>query len=509
MERFIAKHREIVTGTLSCFDRIIFKGLLPLNYPAAMERLLGNLNLKFKDLKAFVVKQATRLKEHARQTASTAGRPYVYFETKINKEEQARAIAERDGIRNGLVCIFSCIEPCRTFRILFSKHGPRLCNARRKCLSIYYYFVHSELGLLHVRIQTWFPLAIQVYVNGHEWLARQMERQHLSYERVDNAFVSLGDAAYVQSIADSYVQLDWPALLQPLAQRVNPLLGEMFSSDAYYWTIHQAEYSTNVMFRDRLALRDLYQRLLRHATLEFGAEDVLLFLGKKLKDAFAGEVVNRYKKRWPGARVKHWIKENWIKVYDKHGSILRVETVINNPTPFRVRRPGIRKGIPVTAWLPLTRGVAYMFRYAEVSRVANHRYLDALAVVDNPTPAYRALEQLAEPRHVQGRSTKPFNPVAKADLRLFAAVLQGQHAIQGLQNRDVRERLHPSAIAPPDQRRCAARVGRQLKRLHLRGLIAKIPRSRRWRVTDVGYSLMSAAIRLHHDGFPEALTKAA
>ena len=443
MDRFLEKHRELITGTLSCFDRVIFKGYLPLNYAGAMEQLLEFHKILYKDFKPFVLKQAERIKEHAKQTAAAHGRPLEYFDHAVPKEELARKIAQRDGVRDGLVCVFSCIEPCRTYQLQFGKGRPRLRPSRRKCLSIYYYFIDPELGFLHVRIQTWFPLVIQIYVNGHEWLARQMDQQKLGYERIDNAFVSLADASRVQSLADSYVKLDWPARLQALAELVNPLLGDLFLKDSYYWTIHQAEYSTNVMFTDRLALRELYPRLLRHATLEFGAADVMTFLGKKLHGAFAGEVVNRFKQRWPGARVKHWMKENWIKMYDKLGLLVRVETVINNPECFRVYRPGIRKGRPVTRWLPLTRGVAYLFRYAEVSRVANCRYLDALAVVDNPAPAYRAMEQLAEPRHVEGRSTKPFNPVAKADVRLFSAVMQGQHVIQGFRNRDIRERLHP------------------------------------------------------------------
>jgi hypothetical protein len=401
--------------------------------------------------------------------------------------------------------VFSCIEPCRTYRLTVGKDRPRLRPAHRKCLAIYCYFIDPDLGFLHVRIQTWFPLTLQVYVNGHEWLARQLDARHLAYERLDNSFISLADASASQALADEYVKLDWPARLQALAERVNPILGDLLPTDSYYWTLHQAEYSTHVLFRDRAALSELYPRLLRHATLELGAIDIMTFLGKKLSANFAGEVVNRCKRRWPGARVKHWMKENWIKMYDKFGRVLRVETVINNPECFRVFRSGIRQGRPVTRWLPLTRGVAFMFRYAEVSRVANSRYLDALAVIDDPAPVLRAIERLAEPRHVRGRSTKAFNPAAKADLHLFSAVLQGHHCIQGFRNRDVRQRLYAAEKSRAQQRRDSARVGRQLKRLHQRALIAKIPRSRRWRLTDLGYKVLSAAIRFREEAFPAAL----
>jgi len=91
----------------------------------------------------------------------------------------------------------------------------------------------------------------------------------------------------------------------------------------YCWVIEQAEYSTDVLFRNPQALQSLYPRLLRHATLCFSAEDVLTFLGRKLTKLCAGEVLNDFKKRWPGARIKHRMKENWLKMYDKHGCILR------------------------------------------------------------------------------------------------------------------------------------------------------------------------------------------
>ena len=82
-------------------------------------------------------------------------------------------------------------------------------------------------------------------------------------------------------------------------------------------------------------LRALHARLLRHATLCLRAEDVLTFLGRKLHGKFAGEILNDWKRRWPGARVKHAMKANWIKMYDKHGCVLRVETVINDPYELR------------------------------------------------------------------------------------------------------------------------------------------------------------------------------
>ena len=172
MRKFLAKHAAATTGTLSCFDRLLFKGHLPLGYPHAMEVFLTLRGVLFKDLKAFVLKQADRLKAHAQAMAEGAGRPYEYFESPVCKDQRARAPAARDGITEGLVCVFATIEPCRSFRLAYGHGRPTIRPAWRKCLFLYFYFLDREFGVCHVSVQTWFPFTMQVYVNGHERLAR-------------------------------------------------------------------------------------------------------------------------------------------------------------------------------------------------------------------------------------------------------------------------------------------------------------------------------------------------
>ena len=143
-----------------------------------------------------------------------------------------------------------------------------------------------------------------------------------------------------------------------------------------------------------------------------------------------------------------------------------------------------------------------------MSAAANQRYLDALAVVDDPAPAHQALDRLVRlVRDRHGRASRAFNPATAPDLALFTAVLRGEHLLQGFRNRDVRTRLFgPTATA---DRRRSAQVSRLVKRLHLRGLVAKIPRSRRWRITQLGHTVLSAAIHLREEQFPAAFLKAA
>jgi hypothetical protein len=113
------------------------------------------------------------------------GAAVEYFESPVRKDQRARAIADRDGITEGLVCVFATIEACRSFRLAYGHRRPTIRPAWRKCLFLYFNFLDREFGFCHARVQTWFPFTMQVYVNGHEWLTRQMDERGLGYRRLD------------------------------------------------------------------------------------------------------------------------------------------------------------------------------------------------------------------------------------------------------------------------------------------------------------------------------------
>jgi hypothetical protein len=473
-----------------------------------MEKLMARQGLKIKDFKKFVSSSSQRLKDHAKAVAEKSARPYRHLNRPVRKEKRAREIAERDGITEGLVCIFSAVESCQSFAVVPGEGRPRIVNAGRKCLCLYYYFLDRELGFLHVRIQTWFPFTVQIYLNGHDWLARKLERHGIDCEILENAFLSIEEPRRAQRIANRFVKKKWPLILSAFARRVNPLLRDLLADMEYYWVTDQAEYATDILFRGPSVLEGLYEKLLERATLGFSAEDVMTFLGRKLNGNFKGEIQGDLKKkRWPGARVKHRMKENWLKMYDKHGCVLRVETVINRPYEFKVRRSGVRNGEKVVGWFPMAKGATNLYRYAEVSLSANDRYLDALAALDDPTEARLELRKVAQPRRVGGKSYRGFNPAAADDLALFESVLRGEHVIQGFRNADIRQRLFREVKDARERRRQSGSTSRLLKRLHVHGLIAKIPRSRRWRVTRKGLRIMGATLEFQQSGFIDARQK--
>jgi hypothetical protein len=336
--------------------------------------------------------------------------------------------------------------------------------------------------------------------------------------KLDNVFAWIEDLPQAQRLANRFSQLDWPRILNRYASRVVPQLDDVLFGCEYYWVAAQAEYSTDVMFKTAAGLRDLYPRLLSHSTLCFGAREVMNFLGRKLNGNFQGEVVSDLSslvcRRVGGSRIKHRVKQNWLKMYDKAGLVLRIETVINNPNEFRVRKQVLRDGKQRTEWVQLRKGVAYLFRYREVSLQANARYLDALAVVDDPTQGKQALQRLTTAKkdaagararssartakgaglraalgRAQARPRSGLSPLAQQDATLFKSLIAGEHCLHGFTSRDIRSQL-TSARLPGScadyPKKASARVSRCFRRPHVHGLIAKILRTRRWRVTHHG-----------------------
>jgi hypothetical protein len=510
MEKFLSKHGKAIAGVIGCFDWVVFKGYLPISSPGSMENFMAQNGVLIKDFKKFVLRASARVKGYALGMAKRTGRPMRPCPRGERKEDEARAIAKKDGVKQGLVCVFSALEACPSFAVVPGQGRPKLIAKTRPCLCLYFYFLDRVLGLFHVRIQTWFPFTVQICLNGHDVLAGQLDLRGVAYEKVDNAFLWIADWERAQSLADGFEKRDWSRTLSYWARRINPLMKDLLGKIDYHWITDQAEYATDVVFNNAEALRPLFDEWFRHASLCFGADDLMTFLGRKLTGQFQGDVITRAKRRWPGARIPHRIGKNWMKMYIKHGCILRIETVINYPYDFRIRRPGKRHGRWIVDWFPMCKDVRNLYRYREICQAANTRYLDALAAVEPVHKVRRQIAEVAQPVRHNGRCYRGFNPASVHDIALFAAVLRGEHLLRGFRNGHIRQQLFGTSKNPTVLRRQSAAVSRLIKRLHLHGLVAKIPHSRRWRVTAKGQLLMAMFLTLHHQRYPEeALPRAA
>jgi hypothetical protein len=349
---------------------------------------------------------------------------------------------------------------------------------------------------MHVRFQTWLPFNIHICLNGREWLCRQMDLHQLSYRRRDNCLVWVEDVQKAQSLLEEQLHTDWPKLLDGLVPMVNPLEGQIYNAGwpvPYYWTAEESEWASDYLFHRPEDLARLYPRLIERAMTCLGSREVLRFLGRQAPaegyGRFTGEVLTDLRKRAEGLRIKHWVNRNSIKMYDKQGSVLRVETTINDAHDIKVYRA--KEGDPEGPkdWRILRKGMADLYRRAEVSGQSNQRYVEALTPVDEGQRLGEVGQELCRRVQWKGRAARGLNPLAPDDVVLLEAVNQGQYALHGFRNADIRQSLF--AEVPTDQRhlrRQSAAITRKFRLLRAHGLIRKLSHTNRYMVTEKGRS---------------------
>jgi hypothetical protein len=521
MKTFISVHQNDVRGEITMFDRMIFRGHLLAFFPKnAFLRFLLSQKILLKNFGWYVQTVTRILKGHIQRIAAEAGREVIYLSSAMtaargkSKEDLAREIARRDGISEGLICVFSTVETCMSFEVRGNRQTEKLqvVRAARKCLHYYFYLIDGELGFMHIRLQSWFPFQIQLYINGREWLARQMDRKGIGYQRYENTFLEVQRVGEVQKLCQRFVSRKWVKVLEAFARQVNPFLPLLRKAGfgSYWWVLDQAEIATDVMFRERGTLTSVLPEILKHAVTMFSSDDVLRFLGKKLHGNFKGQVTTDMKRRPEGYRVKHRVKGNSIKVYDKW-SVLRIETTISQPREFKVlrviRRPR-RK--PIRQWRPMGKGIGNMVGYFQVGRQANNRYLEALAEVQQRGKAVKELDGLCQPVSKDGKRYAKLQPLSRTEREVFREVVSADHVIHGVRNRDVRKALYGSSesVSQEEARRRCARVSRILRKLWAHGLVVRVRNANLYRATRRGYRIISSVLAFHHEEFAEGYAKA-
>jgi hypothetical protein len=526
MNQFTAKYSDHIAGTLSGFDRLVFRGTLrQIAFVNGLEMYLAFVGVLFKDFMAHALGMTNQIKAAWAERCKAEGIEARYLDSAaINKEAIALQIAADKQIARGPICLLSVVEPCQSFDVHRDRAQKKLeiVSRQRKCLHLYYYCIHPTFGFMNARIQTWFPFRIQVCINGREWLSRQMDAQGLQYLRHDNCFTWVEDFTKAQELLDTQLRADWPALLNEIARTLNPIHDQMFGKFEahYYWSTYQSEWATDVVFKDPATLRRLYPLFIRHGMSTLASADVMRFLGKRLTSAGAipagvtAEIVSDIKQRQEGVRIKHRVNSNAVKAYDKSytekAAVLRAETTVNDPSDFKVYRA--KEGAPEEQkqWRKMRKGIADLHRLAEISRRSNERYLEALSSVDESLTLEEVTSRVTQPTTWNKKRVRALRLFDPEDLALLQAVSRGEFAISGLRNADLQAALYGERSSDPREarRRCAA-VCRRLRMLRAHGILHKVPHTHRYQVSSFGHTLLTALLTARHTPISQLLPKAA
>jgi len=492
LELLTQRYADRIVGVLGCWDRVIITGTLTdVCHAGAVEGWLRRDNIRCFDLKVFAEPLRNSVRDHAILTVRAAGLSIEHIERKnFRKEDRVAEVLQKRGEAAGLVHVFSAMEACTAFKPWHDQATGKtgLRPTAGKCLHYYFYFLHTRLGLVYVRVPTWLPFRLQIYFNGHSWLASRLRRAGVKFQMEDNALVGCADWKKAQALADDFSLDQLKRDLDGLARQCVPALLERFKS-GYHWSLMQVEYSFDLVWRSAEKLAPVYEELSRQALLTVKAPEVAKFLGKRFPAHTDTALGSDFHTRVEGTRVKHFLGPASLKLYDKRGRVLRLECTVNDVTFFsHHRKVEHRDGPPTYELAPLKKSIFSLRDLRGLMHAATQRYLRWLSRLEDRSSGKVDLDKLSRPvKDEAARSWRGFNLFLSADLQGILAVLAGEHHISGLTSRRL-QRLLPQWTR--------SYIGRLLRRLRLHGLIKKVGKTYKYYATRFGQRLLLAGLKL-------------
>ena len=485
------RYQHNLQGVLSCYDRIVITGTIPgACYAQGMTSYLYAHTIKVFDYaKAFADPMRNKIRENAHAIAKAQNREIEHVNNpNIRKEELVSKILTKRGDHPGLVHILSAMEACSAYEPWHDKqsHKTFLRSTGGKCLHYYFYFIDAELGLCYLRVPTGCPFRLQFYCNGHSWLARQLTAKGIDYATADNAFIRIEDFVRAQKIADTFRPDDLHRILDVYATQYCPVCDTF--APTYHWSLMQTEYSTDLVFNSEATLKPVYEQLSRQAVIAVKAETVSSFLGKKVTPQLAQEIGSRLSTRFEGTCIKHRMGSASVKIYDKGGRVLRIETTTNNVSFFKHHRKVEHKnGTETRELAPLKKSIYSLIDLREILLGCNRRYLEFLSSLDDHSDGQRALQKLTTPKKDKTMTWRGFNFFAAPDQALLKAILNPKFTIHGLRRADLKPYLPTLSDSS---------LSRQIKRLRVFGIIKRVAGSYRYYLTKLGRAATAACVHV-------------
>jgi len=397
--------------------------------------------------------------------------------TGVRKESIISDKINKRGDHPGIVHILSVMEACNTYKPWHDKATGKtfLKPDTSKCLNYYFYFIDEQVGLGYVRVPTWCPFRLQVYINGHNLLASELKLAGIGCTMIDNAFDSIQDACKAQELSDKISIEKLHRKLEEFAWQFCPVYKDF--NLRYHWSVMQAEYATDIVFKKQEDLQQIYSELVATAIHTVKPENIATFLGLKLDPRYQGEMGNNYNVRIEGSRIKHTMGSVSIKMYDKFSKILRIETTTNDISFFKHFREVVHHdGTTSHQMAPLKKNIYSLSFLSDNLKASNKRYLEFISAFDNKEFGRKRLEKVTSTKNENNRNYKGFNFFSKDDLAILIAIIRGEFNINGFRNKNLQKLLGFNG----------GKTSRLIKRMRVHGLIKKAADSYKYYLTKIG-----------------------
>lgn len=493
-------HKDNIVFKYRSFDRLTLNGYFPgLQTEGAVAYFFSKVWGK-PILSPVLFKQITdRFVKSVEDFAHKNGTVLLHTETGQKPGDIAQPLlqkAARKG-QSGIIAIVVHREKARCFSSYHvkgeKKSAFQITRANRVVNHYYFYLRDPDFGNAFVRICSYMPFPMRVWVNEHGWLESQLKKQGIPYKMAENSFLEVGDPGTLQKLADEFGPPQILSFLSTWLSKLPPPITAEEAAQGYKqaFSIYQMEYCHNVVFRDTQVLNRTYEQLLRDH-LEFGRPEMLkIFFERKLRKKSAFAPRTRLLRKGDVSCVKIYYKNNHLKQYNKGGRLLRTEVCINNPWDFRVN-----KGLTNLPYL------------GTIAHHATQRFLEAQAVSMHTGLDRSAFERIVAPSVTNDGKRCP--GLALGRPRAMAL-------LQGLCNvglffcaftNDAFRTAVSVALGVAKETYTPGQATYDLRKLRLKGLIQKVHGKNRHCITSRGHRVAQFVTKLFHRALIPAIAVA-
>jgi len=481
-----------VTLEVECLDRLYLNGYIgklatsgglvtfmreELGKPIPSPVVLGQVTEKFRE--------AVRLQAERDKI------PIYQFNHKERKDDVANQMRRQRGVQDGIVFIGVAQEKAQAFG--GKKVGGQFEFTRDKTVYVnhyYFYIDDADFGPLFLKVCSYAPWGIKLCLNGHEWAKRQLQRKRVGYEALDNGFLSCAQPEKLQEICDSLGPEQIDRAFRKWLKRIPLPLRPQDREAGYDWSlsIWQMEVSLTQIFDRPLRGREFFEEIIRD-NLDLGRPDrVQLVFDRVVTKKTPGEFRTRVIQDGVHPSLHIQYKNCDVKQYFKEGRGCRTEVTFRNPNDF-----GVNKGLANLPYLE------------KIGRQINRRLLEVERVSHNSGLSGDSIQRVVQPTVTESGEKAPSLKFGQPRvMALFVALALFQHLIDGFHNRDLRS-LVADLLGVTTGQYTAGRMTYDLRRLRLKGLIFRPPRTNHYFVTPYGWKVARLFARLETRVFRPAM----
>jgi hypothetical protein len=479
-----------VSLDLECFDRIYLNGWVPtLQVPGQVVGFLTR-HLGFPiPSPAILERMGLRFRKAVTEFAAEGDIPVIRFAKGDRKLEVMRPHLDRLARvgRSGVAAIgvaqeFQRVFTGTTYHPDAGGEGvPRFGYAKtdRRVTAYYFYLVDEAFGPAFMKVCAYFPYPIKIWLNGHEYSKRAASAAGIGFTQLDNGFATTEDPAGLQRICDRlgpgtirvFCERWWARLPLPLT--------EADRAAGYWWDIsmRQVEVSRTIVFNTPHAVRGFFEALCTDNVDIGRPQEMQIIFGRRVRTPPPGGYRTRLLRSGDEVTLNAYFRHSRVKCYLKCGRAFRIETVVNDPGD-----------------LGLLRGLAHLEELSVKARDVNRRMVDALRVGQDCVLASPAFERVARPSLVDGRRAPALRFGDPRVMALAGALCALVHTITGFTNRSLRAQVSTQLGVPYSM----SQMSYDLRRLRLKGLITRLPRSNTYILTPDGQRVAIFYTKLHN-----------